>query len=70
MAGKTQTAYEKARGFVPREELRGNVLRMVDELPEAEFHSVYDLLWHMTTTRMLYRHAESDLKELRERRVA
>ena len=50
-----QTEYEIVNGLVSRKELIKNVLNLMEDLNDIDFHSLYHLLWTMSTQRMLER---------------
>jgi hypothetical protein len=57
--GKTdedQSEYEAKHGFVSRMELNSHILDLMDDLTDEDYHSLYHLLWTLSTYRMLERH--------------
>jgi len=50
-----QTAYEAKKGLVPRAELEGNIVGLMKDLDDEEFHCFYSLVWHMSARAMLMR---------------
>ena len=50
-----QTEYERKNDLVSREELIKNVPDLMKDLNYVDFHSLYHLLWTLSTHRMLER---------------
>ncbi len=52
--GDGRSEYEKKHDFVSRNELIKRVPGMLEELDDADFHTVYRLIWSLTSKKALY----------------
>ena len=57
-----QTTYEKEKNLVERKSLSENILDMMDELNDPDFHSIYNLIWSLSAKDLLLRLNDSEKK--------
>ena len=60
-----RTKYEELHLLVGRKDLRKNVLGLMDELNDSEFHSIYDLIWSITAKDLLLKGKESQIASMK-----
>jgi hypothetical protein len=53
-----QSEFEVKHGFVSRMKLNRYILDLMDDLTDEDYHSLYHLLWTLSTHRMQQRHKE------------
>ena len=66
MKMENRTEYEIRYGLSSRCELREHILGMFDDLPEDDFHSLYNMLWKIHAKNLLIKLKSDRVKELKE----